>query len=131
MSIFTMILDIACSNAYAITCTLSMDYKRSVSFWEFGKWHVLDPLMLLWNNVRPKGKGWKCKKPLASQQSMQTVYIFTSSQTMKRGRMGSIIRMVSATFARSWEQIKWGVTRSLPRWGASSVVSATTCDAST
>ena len=35
MSVFTMIMDIACSNAYALCCTLSSKYKETVTFREF------------------------------------------------------------------------------------------------
>ena len=45
MSIFTMILDLACSNAYAVACALSTGYKTSVSFGEF-KRRVAEQLTL-------------------------------------------------------------------------------------
>jgi hypothetical protein len=58
MSVFTMILDIACSNGYAIACTLSTEYKRSVSFREFQR-RVADQLTLPWSDLRRKGSEQK------------------------------------------------------------------------
>ena len=48
MSIFMMILDLACSNGYAVACALLTAYKASVSYGEF-KCHVADQLTLPWS----------------------------------------------------------------------------------
>jgi hypothetical protein len=88
MSIFTMILDIACSNGYAIACTLSTDYKRSVSFREF-KQRVADQLTLPWIDTRQKGSEQKLKRsmsePTTDAESLR-FHILSDNEKRKDGK---------------------------------------------
>jgi hypothetical protein len=47
MSVFTMIMDLACSNGYAVSCALSLNYKEKVTFREF-KRRVADQMTSPW-----------------------------------------------------------------------------------
>jgi hypothetical protein len=53
MTIFTLILDLACSNGYAIGCTLSTQYKCSVWFDKF-KRRTAEQLTRPWHEERSK-----------------------------------------------------------------------------
>jgi hypothetical protein len=53
MTHFTLILDLACSNGYAVGCTLSTQYKPSVRFDEF-KRHTAEQLTRPWHEERSK-----------------------------------------------------------------------------
>jgi hypothetical protein len=61
MTIFTWILDLACSNGYAVGCTLSMQYKRSVRFDEF-KCRTDEQLTRPWHEERSKRASIKKRK---------------------------------------------------------------------
>lgn len=64
MSLFTMILDLACSNGYAVACTLSTNYKRSVPFREF-KRRVADQLTMPWRTATLKRKEQQCERAIS------------------------------------------------------------------
>jgi len=61
MTIFTLILDLACSNGYAVGCTLSTQYKRSVRFDEF-KRRTAEQLTRPWREERSKKASIKKRK---------------------------------------------------------------------
>jgi hypothetical protein len=135
MSVFTMILDIACSNGYAIASTLSTKYKRSVHFREY-KRRVSDQLTFLWRAVK-EGKEQKrvrtisepmsiSGEPTSSAESL-CFHILSDNDTRGDGYLKDGVCYLCTVMGID----KTGVTRSLPRWGASNAVSASTCDAST
>jgi hypothetical protein len=62
MSVFTMIMDTVCSNAYALCCTLSSKYKETVTFREF-KRRVADQMTLPWWQKRTAGQKRKRTDP--------------------------------------------------------------------
>jgi hypothetical protein len=61
MTIFTLILDLACSNGYAVGCTLSTQYKHSVWFDEF-KRRTAEQLTRPWHEERSKKASIKKRK---------------------------------------------------------------------
>jgi hypothetical protein len=55
MSVFTMILDLACNNGYAVACALSTKYKKKINFSEF-KRRVADQLSRPWSLRKKDGR---------------------------------------------------------------------------
>jgi hypothetical protein len=96
MSIFTMVMDLACSNGYAVACTLSSDYKEKVSFSEF-KRRVAEQLTSSWIAGRPKtkeGGGRKRKTTVDDQDSIDpnslSTHILSENESRTYGKHSKV-----------------------------------------
>jgi hypothetical protein len=102
MSIFTMILDLACSNAYALACTLSTTYKSEVKFGEF-KRRIADQLSLPWTLRTRDRADWNQTQESIWQlpwKKTRVIYVYTSCLTTKREtRTRALKRLQTASFA--------------------------------
>jgi hypothetical protein len=84
MSVFSMVMDLACSNGYAVGCTLSSEYKAEVTFSEF-KRRVAEQLTSPWIAGRPKTKeGGGRKRKRNDQDSIDCLSTHILSENERR-----------------------------------------------